>query len=103
MSLKIVLALIAIAGILGIAIGYILRWLVLLGKKGSMELQIKQMTLQAKEEAGKIVNEAVKKAETRMEELREEIRLAQNKGDEVALSEVMVKFNTLAGRLQNLK
>jgi ribonuclease Y len=72
MSLKIVLALVAVAGVAGIAIGYILRWLVLLGKKGSMELQIKQMTLQAKEEAGKIVNEAVKKAETRMEELREE-------------------------------
>lgn len=72
MSLKIVLALVAIAGILGIAIGYILRWLVLLGKKGSMELQIKQMTLQAKEEASKIVTEATKKAETKLEELREE-------------------------------
>ncbi|MFA6077906.1 MAG: ribonuclease Y [Candidatus Paceibacterota bacterium] len=72
MSLKIVLALIAIAGILGIAIGYILRWLVLLGKKGSMELQIKHMTLQAKEEASKIVTEATKKAEARTEELREE-------------------------------
>lgn len=37
-----------------------------------MELQIKQMTLQAKEEASKIVTEATKKAETKLEELREE-------------------------------
>jgi ribonuclease Y len=72
MSLTIVFALIGAAGVLGIAIGYVLRWLVLLGKKGSMELQIKHMTLQAKEEAGKIVTEATKKAEIRMEELREE-------------------------------
>ena len=37
-----------------------------------MELQIKHMTLQAKEEASKIVTEATKKAEARTEELREE-------------------------------
>jgi len=37
-----------------------------------------------------------------MEELRQEIRLAQTGGDENALREAMVKFNALAGKLHDL-
>ncbi len=72
MSLKIVLALAGVAGIAGIAVGYFLRWIITLGKKGSIELEIKQTLLVAKEESTKIINDATKKAESRLAELREE-------------------------------
>lgn len=71
MSFKLVLVLLAFAGLVGIAIGYFLRWLVSLGQKGSVELEIKQMLLDAREEAKNILNVAEKKAESLEEELRE--------------------------------
>lgn len=70
MSFKLVLVLLAFAGIIGIGIGYFLRWLVSLGQKGSVELEIKQMMLDAREEAKNILNIAEKKAETLEGELR---------------------------------
>ena len=48
MSLKIVLLISAGAGLLGILIGYYLRLIISLGKRGSMELEIKQMMIVAK-------------------------------------------------------
>lgn len=63
MSIKIIVALLGLGGVVGIAIGYFLRVLISLGKKGSMELQLRQMELKAKEEADVIVAEARKKAE----------------------------------------
>lgn len=74
MSFKLVLVLLALSGILGIFIGYFLRWLVSLGQKGSVELQIKQLLLEAREESKNILNVAEKKAETIEEEAREEAR-----------------------------
>ena len=58
MSLKLVALFLSIAGVAGIAIGYYLRLIISLGKKGSMELEIKEMLLSAKEEAKKITTEA---------------------------------------------
>ncbi len=63
MSIKLALALACFAGLIGIGFGYFLRWIVALGKKGSMELQIKQMMLDAREEAKKITKDAEEKAE----------------------------------------
>ncbi|MAG12542.1 ribonuclease Y [bacterium] len=60
MSLKVLFLLLGAAGVSGILIGYFLRWLISLGKRGSMELRVKQMELQAKEEAKKIVDRAEK-------------------------------------------
>lgn len=62
-----VLALVA-----GVGVGYYLRLIISLGKKGSMELEIKQIMLGAKEEAQRIVDEAKKKAEEKAEELQQE-------------------------------
>ena len=53
MTLKTVAVLLSVAGLVGIALGYYLRLIISLGKKGSMELEIKEMLLTAKEEAKK--------------------------------------------------
>src|SRR3989338_8929745 len=58
MSLNIILILLALSGVGGIALGYVLRVLIGLAQKGSLELEIKQKLLQAKEQAAKIIAEA---------------------------------------------
>jgi len=58
--------------LLGLAIGYYLRLMIALGKKRSIEIDIKQMMVSAKEEAQKIVEEAKKKSEEKIAELKEE-------------------------------
>ncbi|MCC7004993.1 ribonuclease Y, partial [Candidatus Nomurabacteria bacterium] len=70
---------IAIAGLLGIAIGYFLRLIISLGKKGSMELEIKEMLLGAKEEAKKITINAEKEAAETLKQVREETREKEEK------------------------
>lgn len=62
MSLKIVFMLLALAGVLGAAIGYTFRWLLVLARKGSIELEIKQVLFTAKEEAAKITTAAEEEA-----------------------------------------
>jgi ribonuclease Y len=79
MSLKLVAVLLSIAGIAGVAIGYYLRLIISLGKKGSMELEIKEMLLTAKEEAKKIAEEAEVKSKKLAEEARIEIKEKEDK------------------------
>ena len=74
MSVKIALLFAGFASLVGVAFGYFLRWIVSLGKKGSMELQIKQMMLEAREDAKKIVKEAEEKLEATEKEVRAEIK-----------------------------
>lgn len=74
MSIKLALAFAGFASLVGVAFGYFLRWIVSLGKKGSMELQIKQMMLEAREESKKILKEAEVKAESAIRESRTEIK-----------------------------
>lgn len=54
----------------GVAVGYYLRLIISLGKKGSVDLEIKHLLLSAKEEATRIVDEAKKKADEKEEEMR---------------------------------
>ena len=58
--------------LLGAGIGYYLRLIIALGKRRSIEIDIKQMMVGAKEEAQKIVDEAKKTGEAKLAELREE-------------------------------
>ena len=58
--------------LVGAGIGYYLRVIVALGKSKSIELDIKQMLVSAKEEAQKITDEAKNKAEKELALLREE-------------------------------
>ena len=78
MSLKIVLLIAAGAGLAGILIGYYLRLIISLDKRGSMELEIKQIMLAAKEDAQKILDGAKKKAEEHIEEANKERCLTKN-------------------------
>jgi ribonuclease Y len=83
MSLKIVALLLSVAGVAGLAIGYYLRVIISLGKKGSMELEIKEMLLTAREDAKKITVEAETKANKILEEARQEIKEKEEKNQQV--------------------
>jgi len=58
--------------LLGAGIGYYLRLIIALGKRRSIEIDIKQMMVGAKEEAQKITDEAKRASEAKMAELKEE-------------------------------
>ena len=79
MSLKLVAVFLALAGVVGVAVGYYLRLIISLGKKGSMELEIKEMLLAAKEEAKKITAGAETKAAQALEEARKESKEREDK------------------------
>ncbi|MBI2634036.1 MAG: DUF3552 domain-containing protein, partial [Parcubacteria group bacterium] len=60
MGVKLFILVAGTAGAFGIACGYFLRWLISIGKKGSVELRIKQMELEAQENAKRVVDNAEK-------------------------------------------
>ena len=65
--------------LIGLGIGYYLRFIISLSKKGSMELEIKEMLLAAKEEAKKITADAQSKANISLEEARKENKNKEEK------------------------
>jgi ribonuclease Y len=70
MSLKLLLSLLALSGLVGACIGYVFRWLLVLGRKGSIEVEIKQILLDARENATRITV-------TAEEEARQKLALAE--------------------------
>jgi len=68
--------------LLGVGIGYYLRVIVALGKRKSIEIDIKQMMVGAKEEAQKITDEAKNKVEKRLAELKEEEKKKEQESKE---------------------
>jgi ribonuclease Y len=83
MSLKLVALFLSIAGVAGVAIGYYLRLIISLGKKGSMELEIKEMLLAAKEEAKKITADAETRSHQAAEAGRKEIKEKEDKNKQI--------------------
>ncbi len=79
LPLKVIAALLALSGIAGIAIGYVLRILISSAKKGSMELKIKQMMLEAREQADKVLLEAEKKSADVLQEVRQDSKEREEK------------------------
>ncbi len=73
--LTVLLPLVAVA--VGVAVGYYLRYIVAAGRRGSMELEVKQMMLEAKEKAKKIEEQAEKKIEEEKKEAEKEIKERQ--------------------------
>jgi ribonuclease Y len=60
--------------LIGLGVGYYLRLVISLGRKGSMELEIKQILLAAKEDGQKIIDAAKKKAEEHLDDLNKETK-----------------------------
>lgn len=74
MELYIILIIIGVTALGGTGFGYFLRWIVTLGQKGSLELRMKQMMLEAQDEAQRITSEAEEKAETTLSQAKVEIK-----------------------------
>lgn len=79
MSLKLALLLALLAASAGIGFGYLLRLLISLGRKGSMELDIKQLELRSREEAQKIILEAETRAEELLDKSQSELKDRENR------------------------
>lgn len=78
MPLPTVLALIA-GGVLGIALGYYLRYVRALSQKNSAEIMIKERVLEAEEKSIKILEKAEAKAEALEKEKKQEIKELEEK------------------------
>jgi ribonuclease Y len=74
LSLKLALLIIGVASLVGIAVGYYLRLIISLGKRGSMELQIRKMQLDAEEKVKNILEEAEQEAHKRRDRYTEELK-----------------------------
>ncbi|MBL4644294.1 MAG: ribonuclease Y [Candidatus Pacebacteria bacterium] len=98
MSIKVILMLLLLAAAFGTGFGYFLRWIVSMGKRGSMELQIKQMTLEAKEDAKRITGDAEKKSEKIIEERTKEVK--EREGDLKKTEERLVRKEDLLDKRQ---
>ena len=83
MSIKLILSLLALSGLAGIGLGYVLRLLIALGQRGSLELEVKQRILEARERANRIIKEAEERAETAETELLEPIHEREEKLEKI--------------------
>lgn len=79
MSIKLLLSLLALSGLAGIALGYVLRLLIALGQRGSLELEVKQKLLEAKERANRIIEDAEDRAQKVEQELTEPLKTREEK------------------------
>ncbi len=98
MSLKLVALLLSASSLISLGLGYYLRLIISLGKKGSMELDIKQMMLEAKDREKKIIDEAEKKAEDLLKVARVEIK--QKEEDNKKTEDRLVKKDELLDHRQ---
>lgn len=85
--------LLSVASLVSIVIGYYLRLIVSLGQKGSMELDLKKMMLEAKDKEKAIIDEAEKKAEEILRIARAEIK--QKEEDNRKTEERLIKKDEL--------
>lgn len=80
MSTLIIIAIISVSALLvGVAIGWFLRFIIALGQKGSMELEIKEMMLEAREEVERITQEATEHAGELLTSAKQEATLLKEK------------------------
>lgn len=98
MSLQTVILLSGATGLLGLSLGYVLRLVISLGKRGSMELEIKEMLLSAREEAKRITSEAEKQAAEILKINKEEIHEREEKIEKT--EERLVKKENLLDKRQ---
>jgi ribonuclease Y len=101
MSLKLIFALLALSGLFGTAFGYFLRWIISLGKRGSMELEIKQMRLDAQEAAKRITEEAEARAREKEEHVSLELK-EKERELKIVEERLVKKEDLLDQRQQNI-
>ena len=101
MSLKLAALIAALVGAVGILLGYYLRLIISLGKKGSVELEIKEMMIKAQEDAKKITVEAETRALETMQEMRRDMKEREEKIKQ-AESRLIKKEDTLDRRQNDL-
>lgn len=98
MSLPTIILLTVTAAVAGAVFGYILRWLISLGKKGSIELKIQETLLEAKEKAQAKLEEADKEAEKTLKEAQNS---AKEKEDQLKkLEDRLLKKDELLDKRQ---
>ena len=115
MAIKTLLLLLATSGLGGVVLGYFLRWLITLGQKGSVELEVKKTILEAKDQAQKIVSRADQQAEELLREIKDREQAAEKENrkksewllkKEEALDERQLNLNqelkNLKGRLEEI-
>lgn len=73
----ITIIIVLVASLAGVSFGYYLRYIIAAGKRGSVELEIKQLMLEAKEKAKSIEEAAEKKFEEEKKETEKEIKEKQ--------------------------
>ncbi|MBI2610678.1 ribonuclease Y [Candidatus Kaiserbacteria bacterium] len=100
MSIQTILLLLALAGIAGIGIGYFLRLIISLGKRGSMELEIRKMRLDAEERSKRIVEEAEARAKEKEGQIGSELKERAN--ELKATEERLVRKEELLDKRQNM-
>jgi ribonucrease Y len=80
MSTLVIIAIISVSALfVGMAIGWFLRFIIALGQKGSMELEIKEMMLEAREEFDRIIQEATEHADEIVSTAKDEATLLKEK------------------------
>jgi len=79
MELKIALLLVLATGIVGLVLGYFLRVLIALSRKGSIELEIKERIVRVEEEAKRITLDAEQKAADILRNTREDTKEKEEK------------------------
>ena len=79
MSPQLLIVIAALVAVVGIAVGYYLRILVSLGQRGTIEVEIKEMLLKAKEEAKRVTLDAENKAVEVMQQTRTEAKEREEK------------------------
>src|SRR3989338_4418160 len=97
MSINIALLLAALTAA-GIALGYYIRYLQALGRKGSLELEIKKILLTAQEEASRTIKSAADRAVALEDEVKQTI--AEREEKHVRTAERLVKKEELLDKRQ---
>lgn len=101
MSITILILLGAGVLLLGMVAGYYLRFIIALGQKRSIEVDIKQMLVGAKEKAQQIIDEAKEKSEATLLELKKENREKENELKETE-KRLIKKDELLDGRQREI-
>jgi ribonuclease Y len=79
MSLKVLLLLLGAAALGGATIGYLFRWLQILARKGSIEVEVKQLLLDARQDAAKITEAAEQEAKQKLVLAESELKEKEEK------------------------